>query len=819
MKPDGQAADPGPRSLLRRGLAALLPAALALPALLPLLSGRLLSSADGQLHLYRLLLLDRLLREGVLFSRWWPDLAYGYGLPLFNYYAPLAYYLSEPLTVLGLPLELVLNLSLALSLLAGAYGMCLWVRALWEAEGQGAIAEGPARLGAWLAAAAYLYAPYLLFNALARANLAEAWALGLAPWALWAYTRWVRRPWPGTMTTAALLPAAVMLCHNVTGLLFAVLMAGYAGAWGLRAFLARAPRSQSFLSVLFHAGLPLVLALALSAFFWLPALLEQADVQIERVIVTPDFDFRFHFSSLADLVAWLPQANTGRLNTAWPATLGVGQALVGIAGILSVFVNARRVKLETGRTDRGPFSATGPFRATPVFAAWPVLLFLLLYSLAIVALMLPVASPVWERIPFLPFVQDPARLRGMFALAWAPFTGLALGFVPRRLRGATAAVAVLALALPSFPLLFPRVDPQVAAQPSTTTMFEYEGRTGALGTTSFGEYLPVWVQDVPDHSPLEEQYTRVAVPDRFVWPEGARVVESNAEPLRAQARVSLPAGARVVWRSFYFPGWRVSVDGQSVQVLATVREGLVSFNVPAGERTVEIAYAGTPVERAAEGLSLGSALALAVGAAAWWKSRARGNLVPQGARAEGAARGAGGEEGRQRYREAAGLLRVAALLVAAKLVSDRVDTPVVAHFDPDHPAMVAPAPAKADFGGRLELIGSDLAPQAALPGQVLKVKLFWRAERSIEGDYAVALHLLDAGGTLRAQSDHLHPAGLPTSRWDPAGYVEDLHSLVLPGDLASGNYALVVRVYLPPAGPRLPVQGAEGYPLGVLPVR
>ena len=51
-------------------------------AVQPFLSARFPSSADGKLHLYRLIELDHALRHGILFPRWAPDLVYGYGFPL-----------------------------------------------------------------------------------------------------------------------------------------------------------------------------------------------------------------------------------------------------------------------------------------------------------------------------------------------------------------------------------------------------------------------------------------------------------------------------------------------------------------------------------------------------------------------------------------------------------------------------------------------------------------------------------------------------------------------------------------------------------------
>src|SRR4030043_1634161 len=77
---------------------------LGLPALSSLCKSTLPRSFDGFFHLYRLLEIDHLLRQFVLFPRWAPDLAYGYGYPLFNFVPHLPYYLSEIPHLVGLGL-------------------------------------------------------------------------------------------------------------------------------------------------------------------------------------------------------------------------------------------------------------------------------------------------------------------------------------------------------------------------------------------------------------------------------------------------------------------------------------------------------------------------------------------------------------------------------------------------------------------------------------------------------------------------------------------------------------------------------------------
>jgi uncharacterized membrane protein len=78
------------RSRITRLLVPVTILALSLVALEAILRPSLPCSDDAAFHLLRLTQLDHLLRQGVLFSRWAPDMAQGYGFPFYNFYAPLS---------------------------------------------------------------------------------------------------------------------------------------------------------------------------------------------------------------------------------------------------------------------------------------------------------------------------------------------------------------------------------------------------------------------------------------------------------------------------------------------------------------------------------------------------------------------------------------------------------------------------------------------------------------------------------------------------------------------------------------------------------
>jgi mannosyltransferase len=112
----------------------------------------------------------------------------------------------------------------------------------------------------------------------------------------------------------------------------------------------------------------------------------------------------------------------------------------------------------------------------------------------------------------------------------------------------------------------------------------------------------------------------------------------------------------------------------------------------------------------------------------------------------------------------------------------------------------------ADFGEALRLRGYALAGDSFAPGDILPVTLFWEAHASISEPYKVTIQLLGDAGPPIAQHDGEPVGGFaPTTIWQPGQTVIDRHGVLLPVDLPSGGYTLVVAVYHAATGERLPV--------------
>jgi hypothetical protein len=114
----------------------------------------------------------------------------------------------------------------------------------------------------------------------------------------------------------------------------------------------------------------------------------------------------------------------------------------------------------------------------------------------------------------------------------------------------------------------------------------------------------------------------------------------------------------------------------------------------------------------------------------------------------------------------------------------------------------------ARVGDAIAFLGWNGARSVAR-GQTLPVDLIWRADRAVSESYTVFVHLVDAEGRVIADADSPPFSGLfSTDRWQVGEVLRDRHILKIPNDLAPGNYAVEIGMYLPKTGARLPIDGA-----------
>lgn len=122
------------------------------------------------------------------------------------------------------------------------------------------------------------------------------------------------------------------------------------------------------------------------------------------------------------------------------------------------------------------------------------------------------------------------------------------------------------------------------------------------------------------------------------------------------------------------------------------------------------------------------------------------------------------------------------------------------------PAAAPQTPLNASFGGQISLLGFDTAADT--------LTLVWQAATDPPADYTVFVHFVDEQGQLVAQADG-PPAGgaYPTSLWSTGEIIPDARSLP---ELPPGRISVVVGLYNPDSGERLPLVGSPDGALRLL---
>jgi len=122
-------------------------------------------------------------------------------------------------------------------------------------------------------------------------------------------------------------------------------------------------------------------------------------------------------------------------------------------------------------------------------------------------------------------------------------------------------------------------------------------------------------------------------------------------------------------------------------------------------------------------------------------------------------------------------------------------------------------PAGYTLGEFVRLLGYRLDTADARPGGSIHLVLYWEALRPIGTNYQVFNHLYD--GTMWGQRDGTPGCALrPTVLWEPGQVVRDEYIIPIDPSTPAGEIPLLVGMYRLDNGERLPVQDANGVPIG-----
>ncbi|MCB0234991.1 MAG: hypothetical protein KDG58_12390, partial [Anaerolineae bacterium] len=548
---------------------------------------------DADHTVFYLIEFDASIRDGILWPRWSPDHAMGYGYPFWVVYAPLAYFAAEVFHLLGVGFTASIKIVMALSALFGGWGMYALLRRWW---GRNGIGRGAALVGGLV----YVYAPYHLLTLYVRAAFAEYVAMAWFPWVILAFDDVVE--WGGLrrIALAALALGALFLTHSATLMVFTPLLAIYLLFALVRKTIRQRREQESWRQVIgsfaqvVAAGL---LAIGLAAIFLLPLAAEQGAVQ-QKDWVAENYLYQKHFVWPNQFVD--PFWGFGFSDDPTGPNDGMSFQL-GIVGVVLALVAAvvglRRASHRRGQTA-----------------------FFVVALLAVLLLMMPLARPVWDAFGPAALIQFPWRLLSTASLFLAILAGAAVGntlgtgegsqFPAAHVLGLVVVLASLAFTVPQYTDIQP-IDESV----QSIMRFEL-AYPDMIGHTAA-------VQEPFTESPLLPQYLAGEPLQKVALIAGSGEVETlRTGGSSVDARVNLDSPSTVLFYTYDFPGWRATVDGQPAAHRTEPPYGLIAVDVPAGDHRVSIRHGGTPDRDAGTWISVVS-LALVAGLLIFDWSRTR----------------------------------------------------------------------------------------------------------------------------------------------------------------------------------------------------
>lgn len=524
--------------------------ALSLPVVLPFFHNGYFPTHDGEWAVIRMAEMFREIRDYQFPPRYSDYLNFGYGYPLFNFAYPFPYYLGTGLHFLGIGFVDSVKIIFVLTVPLSALFMFLASREFWGSRAAG-----------FVSALLYIYLPYRMVDLYVRGSIGESLAFVFFAAIFYILVKLINNHRSKSLIViGAIFYAMLITTHNIMVILFTLVIGLF-----LICFIAIERKKD----IIFPLLVLFVFGLALSAFFWMPAIFEKKNILLS---VVPIADRSLYYVDVKKLI--LPSWGFGNPTdkNGFSYQLGLPQLTVLILSlsllILSWLKNKRNFLKETE-------------------VKYAVILVLILFIL--IFLLFPQSDFVWK-MPFLSEINY-------------PWTMLApIGFLISLLSGFLASKAgfvrylLLILSVISIFLFLPYARPQLYFDKGDNFYL-----TNDATTTSSDELMPLWVRSKPTQR-WENKVEMVT---------GAGSIQNIAFTSRKITfDVDAKNDTKIRVNTIYYPGWKAFVDDQVVSIDYKNEKGVMDIFVQNVKYDVRFVFGETSLRFFADILSIFSFLIL-----------------------------------------------------------------------------------------------------------------------------------------------------------------------------------------------------------------
>lgn len=531
---------------------------------------------QDDLQAFRVEQMVKCLNDFQIPCRWIPDMGYGYGFPLFNFYPPLPYLIGEIFRVFGFSFVNVIKIVFALSIIASGVGMYFLAKEFFG------------KVGGVVSAIFYIWAPYHAVDVYVRGAMNESWALVFFPLIFLFSYKIIHRPrsrfatprrWPdgllrGESVALALSYAGLLMSHNLMVLIFTPVFVAWCGLWLWRL----RPKNLAFVithpTLLWNLALSGIAALGLSAFFTIPALAENYFTWVKSQL-TGYYDYTAHFVSLKQL---LISRFWGYGPSVWiDAEDGMSFQIGHVHWILSLVIGGWW--LVTSLRKKKSFLHHTSY----------IIPFLFLVGWAAAFMTHVRSTPIYQAIPFLNLVQFPWRFLTIIIFVFSFLAGSLVLFLQKLstkyyvLITAIIAIGLIALGWSYFLPDGGKMGPLSDKEKFSVAAWDLQQTAGIY------DYLPSTAREAPKapQSVLAEIMQGEGTISEMKQGTNWAIFKLNIKNEKAKIRINI----------LKFPGWRVWVDGKKteIQIPEEERWGRMWINISQGKHNVSLKLYNTPI--------------------------------------------------------------------------------------------------------------------------------------------------------------------------------------------------------------------------------
>lgn len=491
------------------------------------------------------------------------DLGYGYGYPIFNFYAPLPYYVGAVFQIIGYSSVMSAKYMYSIGILLSGITMFYLGRKL------------SGNTGGIVAAVLYVYSPYHAVDIFIRGAVGEYYAMAFLPLVMlgiWEIIdvssvksfKQAGLKWQRGLVISSLGLAGTLLSHNIIGALCVFFM-----VVGLLVTLLILFIKKKKIHFLIPLIMVILFGIGLSAFFTLPAWFEKKYTSVEK-LTGGGSNFNDHFVYVDQL---------------WDSPWGYGGSAPGREDGMSFKLG--KIQVILGLFSLGSFLFHIRRKKSYVINNIPGIIYTSLFLVSIF-LMTDVSRFIWAAIPWFSYIQYPWRL-----LVFSSFSLAALGGLGIYFRGKNGWLYAFIIFLLTVYINGKYFRPQLMLP---LTDIDYTGKTVLQTKISriSDEYLP------PDFviPPLSFQ----GITNGLSGINGVTVLEAYESPAKKIYQVEIESNMEINSNIAFFPGWKAFIDGK--ETVIERKNGLINLQITGGRHIVNLTFRDTPVRLIGNAISL-----------------------------------------------------------------------------------------------------------------------------------------------------------------------------------------------------------------------